>query len=129
MRNRGKGGKESEIEEMQRAAEFKLKQRKTLEKRVASSSDQYKLLLIPFVMLVGVFGSLYYNAWLSSFVNTPLNEPRIVNETDYKAPENLDRFWGTYRSNLYFGLKTRSVNPLMVGMMWFNQFNPKFQIR
>jgi mannosyl-oligosaccharide glucosidase len=129
MRNRKGKDVATEFDEIQREAEFKKKQRKTLEKRVSSKSDQVKLLIIPLVILLGVFGSIYYNFWLASFVNMPLNEPAIVNETDYKAPANLDRFWGTYRSNLYFGVKTRSPNPLMGGMMWFNQFNPKFQIR
>ena len=34
-----------------------------------------------------------------------------------------------YRPNLYFGLKTRSDDPLNVGMIWWNQFSNKFQMR
>jgi hypothetical protein len=29
-------------------------------------------------------------------------------------------FWGTYRPNLYFGLKPRVPQSLMTGLMWFN---------
>lgn len=35
------------------------------------------------------------------------------------APENdQSLFWGTYRPNLYFGLRPRVPNSLMTGLMW-----------
>jgi hypothetical protein len=111
----------------------KLKEKKNLNKSKRSNhsaiSEQVKIYLIPTVLLLGVAASWYYNTWLAGFVNTPLNEPKIIEESSYKSLENLDRFWGTYRSNLYFGLKTRSESPLMAGMMWFNQFSSNIQIR
>ncbi len=101
----------------------KLKLKRGASSEKTASSERKKLILIPITIVLGVLGSYFYNIWLISLVNKPLNEPRIINASLYKSPENLDRFWGTYRSNLYFGLKTRSENPLMAGMMWFNQFN------
>lgn len=95
----------------------------------AKSNEINKLILIPVVISMAIGTSIYYNNWLSSKVNAPLNEPKIINESDYKSAENLDRFWGTYRPQLYFGLKTRSPNPLLAGLMWFNQFNQRFQMR
>ncbi|CAF0833560.1 unnamed protein product [Brachionus calyciflorus] len=94
-----------------------------------SPNDSIKLFIIPVVIATAVGASVYYNNWLGRQVNTPLNEPRIINESDYKSTDNLDRYWGTYRSQLYFGLKTRSPNPLLAGLMWFNQFNQRFQMR
>lgn len=94
-----------------------------------AKSEQKKLILIPLTLVVAVLISIYYNSWLASMVNSPLKEPKITNETEYKTPENLDRFWGTYRPQLYFGLKTRSANPLQAGLMWFNQFSQRFQMR
>lgn len=40
---------------------------------------------------------------------------------------NKTMFWGTYRPNLYFGLKTRSSNPFLTGLMWHvnQENNPK----
>ncbi|CAK6435223.1 unnamed protein product [Pipistrellus nathusii] len=29
-----------------------------------------------------------------------------------------DLFWGTYRPHVYFGMKTRSAQPLLTGLMW-----------
>lgn len=62
-------------------------------------------------------------------INVPFPGPKIIDENSYRSSENIDRYWGTYRPQLYFGLKTRSQNPLNVGMIWFNQFSPRPQIR
>ncbi|CAF4518187.1 unnamed protein product [Rotaria sp. Silwood1] len=50
------------------------------------------------------------------YTNIPINLPKLVNVNE----TNLERFWGTYRSNLYFGLKHRSVKSLSGGLMWFD---------
>jgi hypothetical protein len=105
------------------------KERAASQDKNAQKAEFNKLILIPVTLVVGVCLSWLYNNWLAGRINTPLNEPKIVDELSYTSPENLDRYWGTYRSNLYFGLKTRSQNPFQVGMMWFNQFNPNFQMR
>jgi mannosyl-oligosaccharide glucosidase len=98
-------------------------------KKADTKRDLPKLLLIPLGIAAGFVLSWVYNSWQGGQVNTPLNVDRIVAVSSYTSPKNLDRYWGTYRSNLYFGLKTRSENPLNVGMMWFNQFSNDFQIR
>lgn len=104
-------------------------EKKTVNQKPVQSSEFNKIILIPIVLSMAIGISIYYNNWLSGKVNIPLNEPKIVNESDYKSVENLDRFWGTYRPQLYFGLKTRSPNPLLAGLMWFNQFSKRFQMR
>jgi hypothetical protein len=63
----------------------------------SSSSDKFKLILIPTALLTMLFASWYYSIWLASLVNTPLNEPKIIDEKSYKSSDNLDRFWGSYR--------------------------------
>ena len=115
------GNDESTDESFEIKQKLKLKRGASLQSQ--NTSDRKKLVFIPITIVIAVCGSYFYNLWLISLVNKPLNEPRIINTSLYKSSENLDRFWGTYRSNLYFGLKTRSENPLMAGMMWFNQFN------
>lgn len=94
-----------------------------------SKSEKVKMLLLPAVCVIAIFFSYHNNIWMMDRVKTPLDEPKIIDNASYTAPENLDRLWGSYRSNLYFGLKTRSENPLNVGMMWFNQFSRSFQMR
>ena len=63
----------------------------------------------PFLLLAAVFGiplCLFgaYRLWnyrLSTRLYTPLNAPLVINKTE----SHMSRFWGTYRSNLYFGLR------------------------
>ncbi len=59
--------------------------------------DYNKVILVPITIVLGLVASWYYNYWLMSLVNKPLNEYRIINQSDYMAVENLDRYWGTYR--------------------------------
>lgn len=35
------------------------------------------------------------------------------------ANDSDDLFWGTYRPNLYFGLRPKIPQSLMTGLMWF----------
>ena len=98
-------------------------------KHGAKKGDMPKLLLIPIGIAAGFIISWVYNSWQGGQVNMPLNIQKVVDVSSYTSKTNLDRYWGTYRSNLYFGLKTRSENSLNVGMMWFNQFSNNFQIR
>ncbi|XP_052066310.1 mannosyl-oligosaccharide glucosidase-like [Mytilus californianus] len=67
-------------------------------------------------------------------VVTPLNIPKINLENSSNVNLDSDLFWGTYRSNLYFGMKTRSPKSPVVGLMWFEQYidkwkNPVIKIR
>lgn len=103
--------------------------KKTKQTNVGWNSDKVKMSLIPGTIFAAVVISVLYNNYLSNLVNTPLDEPKIIDESSYTAAENLDRFWGSYRPQLYFGLKTRSADPLNVGMMWFNQMARHFSLR
>lgn len=86
----------------------------------------------PILVLAAVFGlSLFlfgaYKLWnykLSTRLFTPLDAPLIINKSEME----MSRFWGTYRSNLYFGLRTRSPKSLMTGLMWFPQLSPDGQV-
>lgn len=37
----------------------------------------------------------------------------------HPSNESQELFWGTYRPNLYFGLRPRVPQSLMTGFMWF----------
>ena len=62
-----------------------------------SRGEFLKLAIIPLIVLATTAISVYYRHTIVKNVNVPLDEPRVVNVADYKEPENLDRFWGTYR--------------------------------
>lgn len=69
-------------------------------------------------LILSVVLYVYYLHYLESWVVRPVNLPKVVTKAGLDVPE---RFWGSYRSSLYFGLKTRSAQPLVAGLMWFTQ--------
>lgn len=75
----------------------------------------YKVPLIGVLVLAlaGVAVYFWYSAVIRDIVRTPLQAPKIT-----EMPLNqhdMARYWGTYRSGLYFGLKTRSPRSPVVG--------------
>ncbi|XP_071948524.1 mannosyl-oligosaccharide glucosidase-like [Antedon mediterranea] len=83
---------------------------------------------------------MWYTYSLASKVYTPLDVPKVITSNinnnkhvSLKQSQQTqnDRFWGTYRPGSYFGMRTRSSNSLVTGLMWFTQFLPakKFSVR
>ncbi|XP_018495137.1 mannosyl-oligosaccharide glucosidase [Galendromus occidentalis] len=68
-----------------------------------------------FAVVIGYLSVLHQK---EADVITPLNAPHMVTKSGLAVPE---RYWGSYRSNLYFGMKNRHPDPLNFGLMWFNQ--------
>lgn len=53
------------------------------------------------ITLCGFGGYKFWSYKLSSRLYTPLNVPLVINRTE----SDMSRFWGSYRSNLYFGMR------------------------
>eukprot|EP00195_Chlamydomonas_chlamydogama_P007994 CAMPEP_0202898164 /NCGR_PEP_ID=MMETSP1392-20130828/6754_1 /ASSEMBLY_ACC=CAM_ASM_000868 /TAXON_ID=225041 /ORGANISM="Chlamydomonas chlamydogama, Strain SAG 11-48b" /LENGTH=860 /DNA_ID=CAMNT_0049584015 /DNA_START=924 /DNA_END=3506 /DNA_ORIENTATION=- len=52
---------------------------------------------------------------------TPLRAPKLTSLPELKDPQYEDKMlWGSYRSGLYFGMRTRTPKSLLSGLMWFN---------
>jgi mannosyl-oligosaccharide glucosidase len=47
----------------------------------------------------------------------------LIKESSKSLNESL--LWGTYRSNLYFGLRTRDPKSLLTGIMWNSIYSPR----
>jgi len=82
-----------------------------------SSSNWNKLMLITAPILVVIVLYLSWQGYLETRVNTPLKAPLAVERQGLNA--SPERFWGSYRPGVYFGLKTRSPADLLAGLMWF----------
>jgi hypothetical protein len=87
------------------------------EKRHGSTKQQspFKVPIIGVFVLAlgGVAVYFWYNTVIRDIVRTPLQATKIT-----EMPLNLHdaaRYWGTYRSGLYFGMKTRSPRSPVVG--------------
>ena len=87
---------------------------KTWPYRYGKMDRSAKVLLFLFPLLV-ISGIAYmrYMSHLRSLVNTPLNVPLIIKPAD--TLKDAEKFWGTYRSGLYFGMKTRSPQSPVAG--------------
>ena len=63
--------------------------------------------------LMGTLGTVVYYIlidcrWFAGpLVNMPLDAPRVVSEEWRNGSEYGERLWGTYRSNVYFGVRPR----------------------
>ena len=76
------------------------------------------------LMLLGGLGYLGYNLLQHSLrerVRTPVQSDRLVGPNATSAELNPAFFWGTYRPQLYFGLRYRSAHSLLAGLMWYRQ--------
>lgn len=97
--------------------------RRTKKKETNISIEHYKqhISIAFFILLLsglcGYFGYQYYLHYKINLVRQPLPLERIIqhNLTDKSL------FWGTYRPQLYFGVKHRSPASLLGGLMWFTQ--------
>ncbi len=51
----------------------------------------------------------------------PLKAPRMLELAELTDPAWTDSMlWGSYRSGLYFGMRTRAPKSLLTGLMWFD---------
>ncbi|XP_031842800.1 mannosyl-oligosaccharide glucosidase isoform X2 [Nomia melanderi] len=57
-----------------------------------------------------------YKGYLETRVNTPYDVEKLVTASGLDV---ADRYWGTYRPGVYFGLKTRDPHSLVTGLMWY----------
>lgn len=105
MKSRASATKSSEESSSNKKAAPKARENGSHKK--GSSKDEAntkKFMIIPITLFLAVLVAWLYQQYVAGLVNTPLNAPKVINESSYKSPENLDRYWGTYRS--FFSLST-----------------------
>jgi len=94
-----------------------LEEHKLSKKRLKSDNEGggKMYLMAGLVSLVAV-GYFVYQGYLETRVNTALDAAKVVKESGLDVP---DRFWGSYRPGVYFGMKSRSAKDVVTGLMWF----------
>ncbi|CAL8353603.1 unnamed protein product [Boreogadus saida] len=73
--------------------------------------------------LVWFFYALYMRSSLAKRVATLHPSPRVLDDNSTSAEVSPERFWGSYRPQVYFGMKTRSPKSIVTGLMWMRQFS------
>ncbi|NXN14442.1 MOGS glucosidase, partial [Indicator maculatus] len=70
----------------------------------------------------GIAAVAEWNRWSeTSRLVTPHPAPPAVDPGSTGPLASPQRFWGTYRPHVYFGMKTRSPRALVTGLMWLQQ--------
>lgn len=83
---------------------------------------QYAMFFCSCVLVLAALGGYFWhNKLLRELVITPLNVPNILERNSSLPVTNPDRFWGSYRSGVYFGMKARSPTSPNFGIMWMQQ--------
>ena len=67
------------------------------------------------LILVAIVAYYAYQGYLETLVRTPLKLASAVDKSGLNVP---NRYWGSYRPGVYFGMKTRSPGNLLFGIMW-----------
>ncbi|XP_026216230.1 mannosyl-oligosaccharide glucosidase [Anabas testudineus] len=73
--------------------------------------------------LIWFFYALYMRSSLAKRVVTLHPSPPVLDANSTSAKVSPERFWGSYRPQVYFGMKTRSPLSVVTGMMWMRQFS------
>lgn len=68
------------------------------------------------VVVIGIVSWFVYQGYLETRVNSPLIENKVVFPSSHDFPE---RYWGSFRPGVYFGMKSRDAHSLLAGLMWF----------
>lgn len=65
--------------------------------------------------LIWFFYALYMRSSLAKRVVTLHPSPPVLDANSTSAKVSPERFWGSYRPQVYFGMKTRTPNSLVTG--------------
>lgn len=85
-----------------------------------AENDQIFIVLVCVVMFAAYFINLSQKT--TPTVNVPLDMHKLTSEKETGVMSNTDLFWGTYRPNLYFGIKPRTPDGPVFGLFWFRQY-------
>lgn len=96
--------------------------KKKSQERKSLKTNRALIFGIPAAAVLVVSAAIFhwYNVKLVNYVRTPLDAPKLVVKN--WTADDANKFWGSYRSNLYFGLKARSPSSPVFGLMWMTQF-------
>lgn len=75
---------------------------------------------VVFLLLFSFVAIYFFELHLLFSKKKAVNEP-LFTKFDNDFEKNMDRFWGTYRPQVYLGMKTKSERSLVTGLMWLQQ--------
>ncbi|EPS72149.1 hypothetical protein M569_02604, partial [Genlisea aurea] len=82
-------------------------------------------------------GALLINNYLLNLIKedakprviTPLPTPKLTDLPMFQGEHRESLYWGTYRPHVYFGVRTRSSESLLAGLMWIGVKDGRYSLR
>ncbi|CAB3367365.1 Hypothetical predicted protein [Cloeon dipterum] len=71
---------------------------------------------IVMLLLLSVAAHLTYTGYLETRVTTRFDNNKMVTKSGLEVPQ---RYWGSYRTGVYFGMATREPHSPVLGLMWY----------
>ncbi|XP_073129902.1 mannosyl-oligosaccharide glucosidase GCS1 [Henckelia pumila] len=62
-------------------------------------------------------------------VITPLPAPKLMDLPMFQGDHRESLYWGTYRPNVYFGIRARTPQSLLAGLMWIGVKDGRYLMR
>ncbi|XP_026532287.1 mannosyl-oligosaccharide glucosidase [Notechis scutatus] len=98
--------------------------------RTGAGAGPALLALPAVVLLLLTLGWGFYARWgPAARLVAPHAAPRALPPGSTGPDAAPDRFWGSYRPQVYFGMKTRSPRSPVVGLMWLHQLEGDVRLR
>ncbi|KAK7246975.1 hypothetical protein RIF29_41849 [Crotalaria pallida] len=60
---------------------------------------------------------------------TPFPAPKLMDLPQFQGEHKESLYWGTYRPQVYLGIRARTPQSLIAGLMWINERDNKYQLR
>lgn len=72
--------------------------------------------------------AIYMRSWFANRIITPHPSLRILNSNSSSHALSPEKYWGSYRPQVYFGMKTRSQKSIVTGKVYLLSVANAFSI-
>ncbi|XP_012851159.1 PREDICTED: mannosyl-oligosaccharide glucosidase GCS1-like [Erythranthe guttata] len=85
------------------------------------------------LVAIGLFFNKYYINPMKKTVKprvvTPLPAPKLMDLPMFQGEHKESLYWGTYRPHVYFGIRARTPQSLVAGLMWIGVTDGRYSMR
>ncbi|XP_051122251.1 mannosyl-oligosaccharide glucosidase GCS1-like isoform X2 [Andrographis paniculata] len=98
-------------------------------------SLRWKIFFVSAAVLVaiGLYGMNYFvnpeKESVKPRVVTPLPAPKLMDLPMFEGEHKESLYWGTYRPHVYFGIRARTTQSLLAGLMWLGVKDGRYTMR
>ncbi|CAN1794618.1 Mannosyl-oligosaccharide glucosidase GCS1 [Linum perenne] len=112
-------------------------------KRRDGSSSLIRMLNVDLKIMIAICGAasliivfLIYNLMIIPVevsqrpsVVTPFPSPKLMDLPQFQGKHKESLYWGTYRPQVYFGVRARTPRSLVAGLMWLGVKDGRYEMR